>query len=163
MLEMKTQFKTVIAMAIVLALSCPVDNSLANEQSGAAEPDLESAVAAAARFSLALARGDSATAARLLAPDAVILESGDRETRAQYIAGHLGADINFARSVISTRTVTDAHREGEVAWVTAISVSKGRFRDRDVNSRGAELIVLSRTSATWTIRAIHRSSHRVQQ
>ena len=160
---MKTQFKTVIAMAIVLAVSCPIANSLAKTESGAAEPALESAVAAAARFSQALARGDSATAARLLAPDAVILENGDRETRAQYIAGHLEEDIDFARSVISTRTVTDAHREGGVAWVTAISVSKGKFRDRDINSRGAELIVLSRSSATWKIRAIHWSSRRVQQ
>jgi len=107
---MNTQFKTVIAMAIVLAISSPLANSLAKTQSGAAEPALESAVAVAARFSQALARGDSAAAARLLAPDAVILESGGRETRAQYIAGHLGEDIDFARSVISTRTVTDAQR-----------------------------------------------------
>src|SRR5256885_16689677 len=57
MLEMNTQFKTVIAMAIVLAISSPLANSLAKTQSGAAEPALESAVAVAARFSQALARG----------------------------------------------------------------------------------------------------------
>src|SRR5256714_15333993 len=99
MLEMKTQFKTVIAMAIVLAVSSPIANSLANEQSGAAEPALESAVAAAARFRQALARGDSATAARRLAPDAVILESGDRENRFASLSAPTGHWSDYAATL----------------------------------------------------------------
>ena len=132
------------------------------ESRSAAQPSrTTAAVATIARFHEFLVRGDSANAARLLAPDAVILESGDRETRAEYIAHHLGEDIKFARAVPGTRTVVDARREGEVVWVVSTSVAKGRFGDRLVNSQGAELMVLSRFGERWMIRAIHWSSHRV--
>lgn len=119
------------------------------------------ALATVAQFHEFLARGDSAKAARLLAPDAVILENGDRETRAEYIAHHLSEDMKFARAVPGTRTIVDARREGEVVWVVSTSVAKGRFGDRQINSQGAELMVLSRSGERWLIRAIHWSSHRV--
>ena len=50
-------------------------------------------------FHQALAAGDSDGAVRLLAADAVILESGGRETRDEYAAHHLAEDIEFARAV----------------------------------------------------------------
>ncbi|HET9452942.1 MAG TPA: hypothetical protein VFO66_01560, partial [Gemmatimonadaceae bacterium] len=59
-----------------------------------------------ARYHRALATSDSAEALRLLAPDAVILESGGAETVAEYRAHHLPADIAFAAAVPSNRTVT---------------------------------------------------------
>lgn len=120
----------------------------------------QSALNAAARFSEALGKGDSAAAAALLAADAIILESGERETRAQYLAEHLAADISFAKSLSPTRTVVDVRRQGDVVWITSTSVSRGRFEGRDINSVGAELIVLSRTKGKWLIRAIHWSSRR---
>jgi hypothetical protein len=39
----------------------------------------------------------------LLAPDAVVLESGSRDLR-QYAAHHLAADIEFSRAVLSQRS-----------------------------------------------------------
>ena len=57
-------------------------------------------------FHAALAAGDSAAALALLAPDAVVLESGEVETRAEYAAHHLAADIEFSRAVPSQRVVT---------------------------------------------------------
>lgn len=121
-------------------------------------------------FHAALARGDSATALRLLAPDARILESGDVEDREGYRRHHLPADIAFARGVPSTRTVVSVVVAGDVAWVSSTSETKGTLNGRAVNSVGAELMVLTRdphaahTGAAdaprWVIRAIHWSSHR---
>lgn len=74
--------------------------------------DSADVVGALAKFHGALAAGDSAGALALLSPDALILESGGVQTRADYQAHHLAADIEFARAVPSTRTVTRVTVEG---------------------------------------------------
>jgi ketosteroid isomerase-like protein len=112
------------------------------------------------RFHGALASGDSATALSLLTSDVVVLESGGIESRAEYRAHHLPADIEFARAVKSQRTTTRVSVQRDAAWVVATSTTQGRFRDRDINSIGAELMVLRRTKAGWRIAAIHWSSRR---
>ena len=124
--------------------------------------DSSDAVAVVDAFRTALARGDSAAALQLLAPDVVILESGDVETLAGYRGHHLAADIEFSRAMPGTHTIVHASVEGNAAWVSSTSVSKGRFKGRPIDSAGAELMVLSRASAgaPWRIRAIHWSSHR---
>lgn len=126
----------------------------------ATSPDSAAIVATVAAFHHALSTGDAAGALALLAPDAVILESGDLETRTEYAAHHLAADIEFSRAVPSQRVTTRVYQEGAVAWVAAVSTSQGTFRDRPVASQGVELLVLSRTAAGWRIRAIHWSSRR---
>jgi ketosteroid isomerase-like protein len=118
------------------------------------------ALAVAAQFHDLLSRGDSAGAARWLASDAIVLESGDLETRAEYVAHHLGEDIAFAKAVPSTRAIVQSRRDGNVVWITATSVSKGRFGDRQIDSRGTELMILSQSGSKWLIRAIHWSSRR---
>jgi ketosteroid isomerase-like protein len=114
--------------------------------------------ATAARFDQALLAGDSAAVLALLAPDAVILESGGVENVAEYRGHHLPADIEFARAVQSTRTPVQVSVQGDVAWASATSVAQGQFRGRAVNSAGAELMVLARTAGGWRITAIHWSS-----
>jgi hypothetical protein len=47
----------------------------------------------------AITAGDAPAAMRLIAPDAVFVESGKIETRAEYEANHLPADIDFERQV----------------------------------------------------------------
>lgn len=129
-------------------------------RSYATSPDSAAIVATVAAFHHALNTGDSAGAMALLAPDAVILESGALETRAEYAAHHLAADIEFSRAVPSHRVTTRVYQEGAVAWVASVSTSRGTFRDRPVASQGAELLILSRTASGWRIRAIHWSSRR---
>ena len=109
-------------------------------------------------FHRALAQGDSAAALRFLANDVTILESGGMETLAEYRAHHLPADIAFARATLREPVKLNVVVAGDVAWVTSASRTTGTFRDRAVNSVGAELVVLSRTPAGWIIRAIHWSS-----
>lgn len=120
--------------------------------------DSAAVVEAVARFHQALAASDSVTVLRLLASDALILESGGVETLAEYRAHHLPADIAFAAAVPSARTVTRVAVRGDLAWVASASTSQGEFRGRAINSVGAELMVLARTTDGWRISAIHWSS-----
>ena len=119
--------------------------------------------AVVARFHAALAAGDSAAALALLADDVVVLESGGVETRDDYRAHHLPADIEFARAVPSQRAPIRVQVRGDVAWVSGTSVTQGDFRGRQVNSAGAELMVLSREGGSWKIPAIHWSSRTRRQ
>lgn len=105
-----------------------------------------------------IAAGDSAKGLALLAPDAVIVESGGIETREEFRARHLAADMAFAQSVKGERGPIRVVVQGDVAWATSTSTSQGDFRGRPVNSSSAELIVLSRGAEGWKIRAVHWSS-----
>jgi ketosteroid isomerase-like protein len=116
-------------------------------------------VAAVDTFHDALRRGDGKAAMELLAPDAMVLESGFAETRAQYEEHHLKEDIAFAGAVPSTRSVLTVQVEGDAAWLVSTSRSNGSFHGREINSVGTELIVLTKSSQGWRIRAIHWSSH----
>ncbi len=140
--------------ALFLVLLAP---SLAG-QAVAQQTDSAAVAATVARYQTALAAGDSTSAVELLASDAVILESGGVETLAEYRSHHLPADIEFASSIPAQRSALHVSVVGDVAWVTSTSVSQGEFRGRQINSRGAELMVLTRTPRGWRIRAIHWSS-----
>lgn len=124
----------------------------------AAQSDSAAVAQVVTAYHQALASGDSLAALALLADDAVVLESGGLETRAEYRAGHLPADIAFASAVPSTRGAIRVTVIGDVAWAASTSETRGQFRDRTINAAGAELMVLSRTTAGWRIRAIHWSS-----
>jgi ketosteroid isomerase-like protein len=89
--------------------------------------DSAPATATVDAFHDALRRGDEKAAMELLASDAVILESGYAETRAEYERSHLREDIAFAREVRSSRSVSSARIEGNVAWVVSTSRTTARF------------------------------------
>ena len=109
-------------------------------------------------YDRALSSGDSLAALALLALDAVILESGGVETREEYRSHHLPGDIQYARAVPSQEQRLAVRVRGDVAWSWSTSVTQGEFRGRQINSSGAELMVLTRTMAVWKISAIHWSS-----
>ena len=123
-----------------------------------ATSDSSDVVDAVGKFHGALAAGDSAGALALLSADALIVESGAVETRADYRAHHLPADIEFARAVPSTRAVMRVTVQSDAAWVVSTSVSQGQANGRQVNSAGAELVVLRRGASGWQITAVHWSS-----
>lgn len=110
------------------------------------------------RFHQAVAAGDSAGALALLTEDAIILEAGGVETRAEYRSHHLGGDIEFARAIRSERGPIRVKVRGDVAWATSTSTTQGDFKGRAINSAGAELMVLTRTPAGWRIASVHWSS-----
>jgi ketosteroid isomerase-like protein len=125
---------------------------------GVAESDSAGVATVVERFHQALESADSVGALALLTSDAVILESGDLETREDYRSHHLPADIEFARTVKSVRGPIRVVVRGDVAWATSTSTAKGKFRGRLVNSASAELMVLTRTTDGWKINVIHWSS-----
>jgi len=111
---------------------------------------------------MALASGDSTRALDLLADDVVILESGGVENKEHYRSGHLSGDMRFAQAVSRERGEISVVIVGDVAWAHSTSVTQGRMGEREINSRGAELVVLARSGGTWKIRAIHWSSRQVR-
>lgn len=146
----------ILHMAAVGAISLWPSTVLPQDRAS----DSAAAATVVRRFHEALIRGDSAAALALLAEDAIVLEAGTIETRAEYQRHHLPADIRFAQAVPNAHGSARVVVTGDVAWITSSSEATGTFEDRPINSVGAELMVLSRTAAGWRIRAIHWSSRR---
>ncbi len=145
-----------LAVANVLSSQASVKSGSSRKSTA----DSVAVVRAASRFHTALEQGDTVTIRHLLAADLHVLEGGAVETRAEYLAHHLAADIEFARSVRSESRLTAYRREGSVAWLISTSSARGAFRGRSIDSIGAELMVLSKTQLGWQIRAVHWSSGR---
>jgi ketosteroid isomerase-like protein len=140
------------AMAMPMAMPMPMAAPTVNDSADVA--------ALVYRFHAALEQADSVTAISLLTADAEILESGSVETVADYRSHHLPADIALAKAIKSTRAPLRIVVQGDLATSTSTSVTKGTFRDRAVDSAGAELMVARRTAQGWRISAIHWSARR---
>jgi ketosteroid isomerase-like protein len=110
-------------------------------------------------FHSALRRGDAAGAAALLAEDALIFEEGGAErSRAEYVARHLAADVEFSRAVTSTVTSRSARASDGLAYVTSEGRVKGLFRGKRVDRLTTETMILRKLGGQWKIVHIHWSS-----
>jgi ketosteroid isomerase-like protein len=116
--------------------------------------------AAVEGFHHALVEADRAAALALLSPDALILESGESQTREEYEREHLAEDIAFVRATKTERSPLIIRQDGNVAWTTTTSKTTGTFKGHKIDSTGVELIVLTKGDSGWRIRAIHWSSQR---
>lgn len=143
---------TIATMSLVIA---PAQGQSGTRSSAS---DSAAAVATVESFHAALASGDTATVMRLLDMNVHILESGGLESREQYISGHMRADMAFASALPRQRDALHASVQGDVAWVVSTAISAGQYRDREVNSQSAELMVLRKQDGNWRIAAIHWSS-----
>jgi ketosteroid isomerase-like protein len=109
-------------------------------------------------FHAGITSGDAVKVMALVADDAVFLEAGTVETRSQYEKDHLPADIAFEKGVKIKRSPIRVVVVGDAAWATCTSEYQGTFQGRAIDSLGTELMVLSRGTGGWRIRAIHWSS-----
>ncbi len=159
----------IIAVATAITIGAPAAHASVRDDAHASDSTRASTMPATVTDSAdvagvvnayhrALAAGDSAAAMTLLAPDAIIQESGSVETRSDYAGHHLPGDMRFAQALPGVRSAQRVVVVGDVAWSTSTSVTKGKYRDRDINSVGAELMVLTRVGGAWRIRAIHWSA-----
>ena len=114
--------------------------------------------AVVARFHNGLTTGNAAGAMAVVGADAVFLEAGSVETRAQYEKDHLPADIEFEKVVPLKRSELRVVVSGDAAWSTCTYELKGTFQGRAIDSIGTELMVLSRAAGGWQIRAVSWSS-----
>ena len=122
--------------------------------------DSTAAVAAVEQFHAALAAADSARAVGLLSDDVLILESGAVQTRAEYLGGHLGADMKASQGPRGERTVLKVTIVGDAAYVISKTVTPPTGAQGSTGSESAELMVVSKTPTGWKIRAVHWSSRR---
>lgn len=148
-------YRTLGLTVILTSLAC------AGVRAKSPASGVDEITAAVNGFHDALHRGDAKAAMELLAPDAVILESGSSQTREEYAREHLAEDIAFVKAIPGTRAKLSIKQEGNVAWTIAATQSAGIFAGREVNSAGVELMVLTKTEAGWRIRAIHWSSRKI--
>lgn len=112
--------------------------------------DSAAAVAVVEQFNAALAAGDSAKAVALLSDDLLVMEGGSIETRAEYLGGHLGADIKASRDKKEDRSVLRARVVGGLAYVVSRGVKPPTGVPGNTGSELAELMVLSRSPGRWT-------------
>ena len=140
----------------------------AHAMSSMASQSLQSDVADTATdvvnaFHAALKRGDATAALNLMAEDVVIFESGGVErNRAEYETHHLKSDAAFSAATTRTPVSQTIASYGNLSSVMSVEFVKGTFRDRPINSRSVETMVLRKTEGRWRIIHIHWSSSAIQ-
>jgi ketosteroid isomerase-like protein len=114
-------------------------------------------VAVVNAFYGAITAGDNAAAMRLIAPDAVFVESGKIETRAEYEMNHLPADIDFEKQVKAVRGPARVTFQGtDTAWV----ISRAEYDEGNPEKYIiTQLMVLTRNADGWHIRTISWSTN----
>jgi ketosteroid isomerase-like protein len=145
-------------MRIVLVTFLAAATPLAAQPAGQSGVDEAAVRAVVTGFHSGITSGDGAKVMALVADDAVFLEAGTVETRSQYEKDHLPGDIAFEKGVKIKRSPIRIVIVGDAAWATCTSEYQGTYQGRTVDSLGTELMVLSRGSGGWRIRAIHWSS-----
>ena len=141
----------------MLVAAALVSSACASAPPAPSEADVTAVVES---FYAAIKKGDSAGAMSVIAPDAVFLESGKLETRAEYEANHLPADISFEKEVDGKRHPMQVTFKDDAAWVIALTDYDGTFEGDPVSFVSAQLVVLTRDAGKWLIRSIHWSSRR---
>lgn len=155
------------ALGLVVTLTAPTSalHAQAHDHAAMHAPASGDSVAVADavhRFHAALEAGDTAAALGVLAPDVRVLESGGLETLEEYRSHHLPGDMAFAAAVARDAGPLSVTVAGDAAWVVSTSRTSGTFRDRQIDSMGVELMVLTRETDGWRIRAIHWSSRQAR-
>jgi ketosteroid isomerase-like protein len=109
-------------------------------------------------FHFALKAGDRRKALEQLTADVVIFEQGRMEkSRTEYARTHLAEDIGFASVTQRTVTRRSVKIQGNVAWVTSINRTRGRFKSRAVDFATDETMILTRVGGKWRITHVHWS------
>lgn len=110
-------------------------------------------------FHAALHKGDTKSAAALLADDALIFEAGGVErTKAEYASHHLGADAAFSKVVTSVVTGRAGYSDGTLAWIASEGRTTGTYKGQVLDQITAETMMLRRIGRSWKIVHIHWSS-----
>lgn len=143
---------SVAAVALLLVSACAPAPDTAKD-----EADV---IATLESFYGAMKTPDPAAAMAVIADDAVFLEGGRLETRAEYEKDHLPADIEFEAQVTGKREPWRITVRDDTAWAIAMTDYDGTFNGGPVAFTGAQLAVLTREDAGWRIRSIHWSSRR---
>ena len=138
-----------------LAFGAEAPNAVKPEHvllAGFAPGAVPEAEATAKAFAAALKGGDRAAVLDLLSARARIREGGHTQTRAEYAAEHLAADIAFLRTAqitpisFGSKAIGDGAQVHSESEIRAIS-SKGK----PIALRSREMLSLKREGADWKI------------
>jgi len=114
-------------------------------------------VAVVDTFYKAVSTGDAKAAMQLIAPDAVFVESGKIETRAEYEQNHLPADIEFESKVKGVRGPARVTFDGrDTAWVISRAEYDEGNPEKYINT---QLMILTHDTGEWRIPSISWSSN----
>ena len=149
-------FGTFMVLAPQLSAHEPV---AAPSAAGALSPSARGAALTVDAFHAALRKGDTRSAAALLASDVLIYEGGGIErTKAEYESHHLAADAAFTQAVPAVLTRRAGYAIGTMAWIASEGRTTGMYKDKPVDRVTAETMVLRRSGSDWKIVHIHWSS-----
>ncbi|HJW06965.1 MAG TPA: c-type cytochrome [Rhodanobacter sp.] len=109
------------------------------------------AEAAARAFQAALQRGDRAAVLALLAPEARISEGGHTQTRDEYAADHLGADIAFLKTARMAPISLGSMPMGDSAMVGSESELQTTIKGKPATLRSREMLNLEKDGDRWKI------------
>jgi ketosteroid isomerase-like protein len=122
--------------------------------------DEKSATEIVEKFHAAMKSGDSKFVLNALADDAIIFESGYAESKSEYAASHLAADITFAATTKRTVNKTTTNCVKSMCIVMQQSETSGTYKSKPVKSIGVETSVLLGDKDGWRISHLHWSSHK---
>ena len=88
----------------------------------------------------------------ILAPDAVVLEGGRSESRAEYLSHHFARDVQALAGTAPEPLYRRTGVAGDAAWVASTQ--------RIGVTEMAELLVMKQTPDGWRVAAVHWSSAR---
>jgi hypothetical protein len=110
-------------------------------------------------FSDALEVGNRNLAIARLAPDLTVVEDGIEESRADYIGGHLAADIEYQKSVKTVLVERNVFNDGpSQARVVSKVRMVGNRSDKMVDTTVLETAILKRVSGEWRISRLEWAS-----
>lgn len=140
-----------LALALVVAAAAPPARAQAQVPSQVPSDVVDA-------FHLALKTGDRRKALEQLTADVLVFEQGRLErSRTEYARQHLAEDIGFASVTQRTVTRRSVKLQGNIAWVTSVNRTRGRFKNRNVDFTADETMVLLRVGGKWRITHIHWS------
>lgn len=95
-----------------------------------------------------------------LAADVLVFEQGYLErSRAEYAGSHLHDDMEFASQTERRIVAREVLEYGDGASVLTLSMTDGKFGDKELSLQNTETMVLARSGGRWTITHIHWSAH----
>lgn len=147
------------AVAICAAPLSAHDSTAPAAQAVTLPAEARAPAAVVDQFHDALRRGDTASAAGLLADDALIFEEGGAErSKQEYASHHLGADAAFSQAVPIKLSRRGGLAIGSMAWIASEGRTTGAYKGKAVDRVTTETMVLRRSGKAWRIVHIHWSS-----
>ena len=110
-------------------------------------------------FHHALQSGDTITTMKMLADNVLIFEGGGVERSAdEYASSHMQADMEFLQRMQITTLEHHVKVTGNTAISMLTSTMQGHYKDKDLDIKSMETLVLTRIDEQWRIVHIHWSN-----